>query len=56
MESEELVPSTYGRLDLWVEGVPTGVYVKFCDRCFGLVAAVKMPAHMDWHTRMEVRR
>lgn len=56
MDPEDLVLSRYARLDLYSEGEIRPVYVKFCDRCFALVAAVKMPGHMDEHTRMEVQR
>lgn len=48
---DPIVPTSYGRLDIWIDGVPVPAYVKFCDVCWSLVAATKMPAHAARHAK-----
>lgn len=48
---DPIVPTAYGRLDIWIDGTPTPAYVKFCTTCWCLVAAVKMTAHTERHRK-----
>lgn len=48
---DPIVPTAYGRLDIWIDGTPTPAYVKFCTTCWALVAATKMTAHTERHRK-----
>lgn len=49
-DAEHTLPP-YARLDVWVDGVPTPVFISFCDVCFALVPVVKAPQHAERHRK-----